>query len=140
MSLRTPSVRGYRHSAARARTGHGRCHPPAFGSAAPTCLYALATVIVRILRAFLGAGIAKLRADLTEHTRELAPARHERNARATGFGAIDVQRDASREAANVLLHQGGGGAVVARNRAVIAGVDGSLHGFMGHGRCPRASW
>lgn len=85
-----------------------------------------------MLPAFLGAGIANLRAELAERAGELAAARHERNARATDLGAVDVQRDASSEALDVLLRQAGGGAVVAGDRAVVAGVDAALHRFVGH--------
>jgi hypothetical protein len=121
------SVRRCAHSAALAPARHARSHAPTLIGTPAARLRAFTAVLHRMPLAFFSARIADLRAELALCTGELAPSRHQRDARSAHLGAIDVERDASRELLDVLLGQTFGSTVAARCCALVACIDAALH-------------
>ena len=82
--------------------------------------------------ALLGALVANARAQLAGVSRKLAAARHVSHGQPADFGAVDIEADAARHLRHVGLFQARGGAMIAGEGTIIAGVDAGLEMLMGH--------
>lgn len=89
-------------------------------------------MVCLMLRAFVAAGLTDLRAHLAHLIREATAARHEAGRKTADRGAVDVECDALRHHADVLLLEAGGRAAIARIGARIARIDAGLVHLSGH--------
>lgn len=101
-------------------------HSAAFLGATPASLRAGLAVVVLMLRAFVAAGLAYLRAQLAQLLNEVTATRHAGCRESTDGSAVHVQRDAPRHHLDVFFPQARGCAVVTGVGARVAGVDTSL--------------
>jgi hypothetical protein len=102
------------------------CHAAAFLGAMAASLRAGLAVVVLVLRAFVAAGLAYLRAQLAQLLNEVTATRHAGCRESTDGSAVHVQRDAPRHHLDVFFPQARGCAVVTGVGARVAGVDTSL--------------
>jgi hypothetical protein len=114
-------------------TTERRGHAAAFLGTTPAGLGALAAMIHLVPLAFLRAGLADISAGLADHSRKLAAAGHVAGGEPADGGAVHVELDAAGHRLDVLLSQAGGGAMVAGDRAAVAGIDAGLELLMWHG-------
>jgi len=110
----------------------GRGHAAAFLGTTPAGLGALAAMIHLVPLAFLRAGLADISAGLADQSRKLAAAGHVAGGEPADGGAVHVELDAAGHRLDVLLAKAGGGAMVAGDRAVVAGIDAGLEPLMWH--------
>lgn len=80
-------------------------------------------MVHRMLRAFLPAGFADVRAQATDRGRLLTAPSHRASGHAAHLGAVDVERDASGHGLNVLLLQARRRTVIARGGTAVTGLD-----------------
>ena len=110
-----------------------RRHATALLRAMRAHLRAPNAVLHRVLAAFVGASLADLRAQLAQCHVVLAVAGHEAGGQASDFCAVDVERNAMRQAARVTLVETGDRAAVAGIRAVVTRADASQVVVVSHG-------
>lgn len=101
-------------------------HLAAALGATPAGFCTFLAVIHRVLAALFRAGIADLGAQVANVAGKFAAARHHAGGVAANLSALDVERDTSRHCSDVLFFEAGGGAVIARIRAFLAGLNAVL--------------
>lgn len=113
--------------AGRRATRLGRGHAAALFGATAAGLGAFPAMLHGgVLLALLRAGLAHVGAGLTDRSGELAAAGHVARGKPADGRAIHVELDAARKHLDVLLPQAGGSAMVAGDRATVAGIDAGL--------------
>ena len=100
--------------------------------AASAGLSAFTAVILVMLLALVGAGLADLRACGADCVGKLAASTHETGRIAADRRTVNVQGDASRHHLHVLFVQAGRDAVITGGSAFVAGIDTILHFLVGH--------
>ena len=118
------------------KTGYGSGGPGHAGAlfgAAMAGLSALLTVIVLVLRAFLGASATSSSAKSAEVPGQIAATGHEGRGRAAEVGAVAIERNAATHCLYVRLLQAGAGAVFAGEGAGVAGLNAALQVVSVHG-------
>src|SRR5262249_17142645 len=109
--------------AARGSSVFLNCHFAAFLYAPTTCSRAILTVLCLVLRAFVAAGLADFCANAANTFREIRTACHQARRRGADRRAGAIQLDAARHHLHILLVQAFRRAMLASDRAVVAGVD-----------------
>lgn len=112
--------------------GRPSAQAAAFGGAGAAGLRTSLAVSHRMTAAFVGAGFAYIGANGADHAVVGATAGHEAGGQAAKLGAIDVESDAPGHRPGLGLFETTYGAVVASDRAGVAGFDAGEVVVMGH--------